>query len=87
MAKKPGVDTAWFEKKIAESPYGSMRQLANRIRLDNGKVMGFPALWKTLNNRRVLQLHEARQLADLLGVGMGEIIRRAGIPFGERDNV
>lgn len=81
------VDTAWFERKIAESPYGSMRQLAKHMRQPDGKPIDHSAVSRMLRGERAIQLHEARLLADLLGVPMAEIIRRAGVPFGKRDNL
>lgn len=81
------IDTEWFEKKISESPYRSMRQVAKNIRVRVGSSMDLGALHRTLHGKRTMQLHEARQLADLLGVPMGEVIRRAGVPFGKRDNL
>lgn len=81
------VDTAWFEKVIAESPYGSMRQLAKRMRNRLGSTLDVSALSRMLNGEREILLHEARQLSDLLGKPMSEVIRRAGVPFGTRDNL
>lgn len=81
------VDTAWFKKQIEESPYGSLRQLAKHMRRSLGTRMDVGAVSRMINGERDIQLHEARQLADLLGQPMAEVIRRAGVPFGTRDNL
>lgn len=81
------VDKDWFESKIKESPYGSIRQLAKHMRNRLGSKMDHGMVSRMLSGERDIQLHEARQLADLLGQPMSEIIRRAGIPFGSRDNL
>lgn len=81
------VDTDWFEKKISESPYGSLRRIAKYVKTRLGTSLDHSSLHKTLHGTRTMQLHEARQLADLLGQPMSEIIRRAGVPFGRRDNL
>lgn len=81
------VDTPWFERCIKESPYGSQRQLAKRMRARDGSPLDRSALSRMLRGEREIFLHEARQLADLLGQPMSEVIRRAGIPFGKRDNL
>lgn len=84
---KAPVDTVWFEKKIKESPYGSFRKLASHMRNSLGSRMDHAMVSRMLRGEREIQLHEARQLADLLGVPMSEIIRRSGVPFGVRDNL
>lgn len=81
------IDTAWFEKMIKGSAYGSLRQIATRIENRLGEELDHSALSRLIHGKRTMQLHEARQLADLLGVPMSEVIRRAGIPFGKRDNL
>jgi hypothetical protein len=81
------MDSDWFMKQIAESPYGSLRKLAPRMRNRLGSALQVSALSRMISGERDMQLHEARQLADLLGQPMSEIIRRAGIPFGRRDNL
>jgi hypothetical protein len=81
-----GVDKEWFKKTVAESPYGSVRQLARHMRYPDGSVFNHSQVWRMLNGERDICLYEARQLADLLGVPMSEVIRRSGVPFGKRDN-
>lgn len=81
------IDTEWFEKLIKESPYGSIRQLAKHMRQPDGRPIDPSAISRMLRGERAIQLHEARLLADLLGVPMSMIIRKAGIPFGKRDNL
>jgi hypothetical protein len=81
------VDSTWFENRIKESPYGSMRALAKRMRNRLGKPLTHADVSRVLSGDSTMQLHEARQLADLLGQPMSEIIRRSGVPFGKRDNL
>lgn len=81
------IDTSWFVRLIKESRFGSLRQLAPKLRARSGKPMDVAALSRMLSGEREMVLDEARQLANLLGVPMGEVIRRAGVPFGIRDNV
>ena len=78
-------DTAWFKEKIRKSPYGSLRQLAKRIQIINGKAMEPMALHRLIYGKRMLQLNEARQMADLLHVPMVELIRRWGVSVGAHD--
>ncbi len=80
-------DTAWLEAKIAASEAGSLRQLAFRMRNRLGNVTAPSQLSRALSGERELLLHEVRQLADLLGVPMGELIRRMGVGFSPKDNV
>lgn len=81
------IDTAWFEKLIKESPYSSIRQLAKQMRKPDGGVIDHSAVSRMIRGERAIQLYEARQLADLLGVPMSMVIKKAGIPFGKRDNL
>jgi hypothetical protein len=81
------LDSDWFKNKIAESQYGTMRQLVKRMKNRQGKRMGVAALSLMLSGERTIGLEDARQLADLLEVPMSEIIQRAGIRFGRRDNL
>lgn len=81
------IETDWFIERIKESGYGSLRSLAPKIRGKLGKRLDVAALSLMLRGKREIKLGEARQLADLLMVPMGEVIRRAGVPFRGRDNV
>lgn len=79
-------DTKWIKEKIRSSPYKNYRQLAMQLTVyTTGKPFESMALYHLINGRRMLQLPEARQLADLLHVPMIEVIRRWGIPVGVHD--
>jgi len=73
------IDTAWFLDLIAASRFGSGRKLAPYIKGRSGRPLASSNLSLMLNGKRAMQLHEARQLATLLGVPLAEILRHAGI--------
>lgn len=81
------IDTDWFVRRIQESEHGSLRRLAAKMRNRQGEPMNIAPVSLMLRGKREIVLSEARQLADLLGVPMGEVIKRAGVSFGVRDNV
>lgn len=63
-------DTKWFKKKIEQSEWGSLRQLAFEMGLDPS------ALSRAISGERELLLKEAGQLAKAFGVKVDEIYRR-----------
>lgn len=79
------IDTAWFQARIRESRYRSMRGLAPHLLNIRGRPMSIDGIWKRLHGRRPLRIAEARQLADLLAVPLPELLRRAGVDV--RDQV
>lgn len=74
-----GFDTKWFERLIERSKYGSQRQLAKAMVNRHGRPMDPSSLHNLLHGTKCMQLDEARQLADLLGVTIMEVIRHAGV--------
>ena len=81
------TDAGWILSQIKASQYGSLREIATRVKNNQGRPIGPGPLSRAINGERELHLPEIRELADLLGVPMGEMIRRLGIPFGKRDGV
>jgi hypothetical protein len=73
------IDTAWFYARIRASRYRSMRRLAPHLANTRGRPMANSGLVLVLHGRRPLRIGQARQLADLLGVPLPEVIRRAGV--------
>lgn len=73
------VDVEWFTRKIAESRFGSIRQLAPHVIRFNGKPMDQPMLSRVLSGDRELTAHEAVQLAILLEVPLVEVMERYGL--------
>jgi len=73
------IDTEWFNDLIRKSPYGSQRRFARKIRGRHGKPLDPSALSLMLRGKRAMQLHEARQFADILDVPLADVIRHAGI--------
>lgn len=80
------IDTAWFIRRI-EGLDLSLRKIAPLIRGRSGKSLDVAAVSLMLRGLREISLSEARQLANILEVPMSEVIKRAGVPFGVRDNV
>jgi len=76
-------DSGWFNDLIRRSPYKSQRQLAPKIRGRNGKALDPSAVSLMLRGKRAMQMHEARQFADLLDVPLIEILRHAGVALPE----
>lgn len=77
LVKPLRIDTAWFLKRIAEK--GSQRSLAQAMRQRDGKPVEPASLNRLLHGQRLMQLHEARQMADLLEVPLADVLRHAGI--------
>lgn len=71
------MDVHWFDKKIA-ARYESRRKFAPLIRQPNGKPLDPSALNRVFLGERLLQIHEARQIAELLGESPVEVLIRAG---------
>lgn len=78
MLRRRGIDTGWFHERIAESEYGSLRALAPHI-LGRRGPLDIHALSRMLSGDRAMQLSEARQLADLLGVSLRDVLEHSGI--------
>lgn len=74
------VNTAWFTDRIRQSSYGSQRRLAPKIIGRNGRPLEPSALSLMFRGKRAIQLHEARQIADLLDVQLVDVLRHAGVP-------
>jgi hypothetical protein len=77
------IETGWFHELIRMSPYGSIRGLAPRLRNRQGKPMDPGTLSLMLRGKRAMQLEDARQIADVLGVSLGEVLRHAGLRDAE----
>lgn len=73
------IDSAWFAARIAASRYGSQRQLAPHLRGRAGQPLTSAQVSLMLSGKRGMRLEEARQLADLLGEPLAEVLRHAGI--------
>lgn len=71
------IDTLWFRDKIRDSLYVSQRRLAREMHLDPA------SLSLLLRGKRKMQLVEAEQLAQLLGVPLEEVLRHAGLKLPE----
>lgn len=76
---RPVIDTAWFAERIAASPHGSARQVAFKMTGARGTPLDPSALTRLLSGQRRMRLEEARQLADLLGCSLTEVLEHAGI--------
>lgn len=79
------IDTAWFYARIRASRFRTMRRLAPHLANTRGRPMANSGLVLVLHGRRPLRIAQARQLADLLGVPLPELLRRAGVDV--RDEV
>lgn len=77
------VNTAWFTDRIRQSPYGSQRRLAPKIRGRNGQPLEPSALSLMFRGKRSMQLHEARQIADLLDVSLVDVLHHAGVTHAD----
>lgn len=67
------IDTVWFTRKIEESHYGSQRQLAKAMKINQSNLS------RLLSGERAMRLDEVPVLARLLEVSQLEILRRAGL--------
>lgn len=76
------MDTKWFHERISETPEGSQRQLAKKIFNKKGEPIQQSRLSRVLKGELRMQLHEARQFADLFGVPLLEVLRHAGVHVG-----
>jgi hypothetical protein len=73
------IDKEWFNELIRKSPFKSQRQLAKNLKGKNNKPIDPGALSLMLNGRRSMQLHEAKQLAELLNVSLTDVLKHSGI--------
>lgn len=69
---KSRIDTEWFVEQLRARKI-SQRGLARALGLDIWSV------WHMLRGGRRMQIVEARQIADILGVPVTEILRHAGL--------
>ncbi len=72
------IDTAWFKRRIEETPQGSLRRLAADFKSSQGLPMNHAALSLIINGKQVMTVSDAVQLAKAFGVDVEEVIRRAG---------
>lgn len=66
------INTAWFKARIADKRL-SQRGLARLLGIDHG------ALSLTLRGKREMKMHEAAEIARLLGVPAEDVIENAGV--------
>jgi hypothetical protein len=71
-------DAAWFNAKI-RSRFQNQRAFAPKMKDRHGRPLDQPKLSRMLRGERAMQLHEARQFAELLGVPLIEVLERAGL--------
>lgn len=67
-----GVDQAWFKARLDEAGL-SMRRLATRMGLDVSAVS------LMLAGKRNMSVHEAGQIAAILGLPIGDVMKKAGV--------
>lgn len=72
----PNIDSAWFKNKLTEKNL-SIRGVARLMGLNPSTVSLMIA------GKRGMPHQDAQKLADLLGVSLVEIYRRAGKPLSE----
>ena len=75
------IDTLWFKHRIAESPHGSLSRVARKMQGRTGRPLEPSMLSLMLRGKREMRLDEARQLANLLGVPLIEVLRHVGLPL------
>lgn len=78
------IDTAWFRELIRISPFRSQKNIAAQIKGKSGKPLAPEAITLMLQGKRVMQIEEAKQIADLLKVPLAEVLAHAGIKGAER---
>lgn len=71
-------DVDWFKRQIAETPEGSQRQLAPKLKNSEGRPMDVASLNKIINGKQPMFVSDAVQLAKAFGCEVTEVIRRAG---------
>lgn len=72
MADPPSINTEWFRERMADRKL-SQRGVARELGLDPA------ALSLTLRGKRTMKMHEAIDLARLLGVPLAELLVRSGV--------
>lgn len=75
----PKINNKWFKEAISASKYKSQRQLAFKMRDEKGKPYDPSFITKIFKGERRLQVDEAKQMADLLGVSLDTVLRHAGV--------
>lgn len=65
------IQTRWFQDRLADKGL-SQRALARMMRMDAG------AMSLMLRGKRKMSVEEAQEVARLLGVGVEEVVTRAG---------
>jgi hypothetical protein len=78
-------DTEYFRIAILKSRYRSQRQLSRHIIGANGNPLDPSALSLLLRGKRQMQIHEARQLADLLDLPLADVLIHAGVEVRKTD--
>lgn len=82
--RRAPVDSEWFTSQIAER-FPSQAAFAKRLRSRYGSAMDPSALSRFLRGGRGLLLEEAQQMADVLKLPLGEVLKRAGLPSPQED--
>lgn len=71
------IDTEWFMERIV-SRHRSLRRFAKLMKGRNGRSgLNVAAVSLMLHGKRGMTVNEARQIADLLGEDVLEVIKRA----------
>ncbi len=78
------IDTKWFKDQISRSLHGeyakgSVRGVARLMRDRHGREFDVATLSRLINGKRQMQIHEAKQLAEIFCVSLNEVLKRAGI--------
>jgi hypothetical protein len=74
--KKQKIDKAWFVGQLKDRKI-SMRALGRMMRRDIWSISSMFA------GKRAMSMQEAKEIADILGVPLLEVMRRAGVQTGE----
>jgi len=72
------IDREWFKEQAKKSS-GSVRALAQELGKRQKKVVDHATVVRMFAGKRAILLEEAVLLADLFGVSLDEIARRAGL--------
>lgn len=72
------IDTDWFMKQIAATPWGSQSGFAKALGIDQ------PTLSRMLRGERDMKMMEAAMFARLFDVSLVEVYRRSGIDVDDQ---